>query len=127
LFFSTANAQYNDFGVWAGVTVKHKFTQKLSASLEEQVRTYQNSTAVAQYFTDASLEYSLSKKFKVALGYRFINNNQQTYYSKRHRVYADLSYKTKLSMFQFILRTRLQEQQKDIRSSEMGSIPEWYS
>jgi len=124
---SNINAQYNDFGIWAGVTIRHKFSQRFSASLEEQVRTYQNSTAIAQYFTEAGLEYSLSKKFKVAAGYRFINNNQLTYYSKRHRVFADLSYKTKFSNFQIIFRTRLQEQQKDIRSSEMGYIPEWYN
>jgi len=127
LFVSNGYAQYNDFGVWAGVTLKHKFSQRFSGSIEEQVRTYQNSTAIAQYFTEAGLEYSISKKFKVAVGYRFINNNQQTYYSKRHRVFADLSFKTKFSSLQFIFRTRLQEQQKDINSSEMGSIPEWYS
>jgi len=126
-FISNATAQQNDFGVWAGVSLKHKFSQRFSATLEEQIRLNQNAMAIAQYFTDASLEYSLSKKFKFAFGYRFINNFQQTYYSKRHRMYADLSYKTKFEKFQFILRTRLQEQQKDIHSSEVGYIPDWYS
>jgi hypothetical protein len=126
-FVSIAQAQQNDFGIWAGVSISHKFTQRLSGTVEEQIRLNQNATAIDQYFTDLSLEYSLSKKFKFAFGYRFINNFQQTYYSKRHRIYADLSYKTKFSMLQFILRTRLQEQQKDIYSSETGYIPAWYS
>jgi hypothetical protein len=126
-FVSGSQAQINDFGVWGSVSIRHKFSQKFSATVEEQVRTFQNSTAIAQYFTDASVEYSLSKKFKVAAGYRFINNYQQTYYSKRHRVYADLSYKTKFRKLQVILRTRIQEQQQDIQSSETGFIPEWYS
>src|SRR5690242_7006029 len=89
ILFLPAAAQQNDFGVWGSIAVKHKFSQKLSATVEEQLRMNQNATAVAQYFTDASLEYSLSKKFKVAVAYRFINNYKQTYYSKRHRVYAD--------------------------------------
>lgn len=127
LFISSAAAQQNDFGIWASVAARHKFSQKLTATVEEQFRFNQNATAIAQYFTDAGIEYSLSKKFKVALNYRFINNFQNTYYSKRHRFYADLSYKVKYSRFQFLLRTRLQEQQQDIYSSDHGYIPAWYS
>jgi hypothetical protein len=127
LFSTQVIAQSNDFGIWAGITINHKFTRRLSATLEEQIRLDQNATQINQYFTDASVEYSLSKKFKFALGYRFINNSRNTYYSKRHRVYADLSFKTKFSMLQFIIRTRLQEQQQDIHSSETGYIPTWYS
>lgn len=130
LFFvlvTPSAAQQNDFGVWGSVAVKHKFSQRLSATVEEQFRFNQNGSALAQYFTDAGIEYSLSKKFKVALCYRFINSFQNTYYSKRHRVYADLSYKAKLPLMQLLLRTRLQEQQQDIHSSEHGRIPAWYS
>ena len=123
----SCTAQQNDFGIWASVAVKHKFSQKLSATLEEQFRFYQNATDIAQYFTDAGIEYSLSKKIKVGLCYRFINSNHQTYYSKRHRWYVDLSYKTKFSKFQFLLRTRFQEQQQDIYSSDYGYVPNWYS
>lgn len=122
-----ASAQQNDFGIWASVAVSHKFTQQLSATVEEQFRFNQNATEIAQYFTDAGLEYALTKKLKIAVSYRFINSYQQTYFSKRHRVYADLSYKTKYGRFQFVLRTRLQEQQQDIYSSEHGYIPAWYS
>ncbi|CAN5605622.1 DUF2490 domain-containing protein [soil metagenome] len=123
----SSSAQQNDFGIWSSVAVSHKFTQKLSATVEEQFRFNRNAGALAQYFTDAGLEYSLSKKFKVAICYRFINSAQETYYSKRHRFYFDLSYKTKLSKVQIIVRTRLQGQQQDIYSSDIGSIPAWYS
>ncbi|HYV53464.1 MAG TPA: DUF2490 domain-containing protein, partial [Chitinophagaceae bacterium] len=128
-FFSGAYAvaQQNDFGAWGSIAVKHKFSQRLSATVEEQFRFNQNATEVAQYFTDAGIEYSLSKKFKVGLCYRFINNFQKTYFSKRHRFYVDLSYKTKISKVQFLLRTRMQEQQQDIYSSDYGHIPAWYS
>lgn len=126
-FISSSSARQNDFGVWGSIAVKHKFSQKLSATVEEQFRFNQNGGVLAQYFTDAGLEYSISKKFKVALSYRFINSNQYTYYSKRHRLYADLSYRTKFSRIQILLRTRLQEQQQDIHSSEHGRIPAWYS
>jgi len=124
---TNVRAQQNDFGVWTSVTLRHKFTQRIAVSLEEEFRFNQNATAIAQYFTDASIEYELSKKLEIALSYRFTNSFQQMYFSKRHRVYADLSYKTKYKQFQFQFRTRLQEQQQDIYSSETGSIPEWYS
>ena len=124
-YFSAA--QQNDFGVWGSVALKHKFSRRLSATVEEQFRFNQNATAISQYFTDAGLEYSLSKKFRVAVCYRFINSFQNTYYSKRHRVYADLSFRTKYSTLQFIVRTRVQEQQQDIHSSDFGYIPEWYN
>jgi hypothetical protein len=127
LLTSSANAGQNDFGIWGSASVKHKFSQKISATLEEQFRFNQNATAVAQYFTDAGVEYSLSKKLKVTLCYRFINNQKETYFSKRHRFYVDLSYKLKYSQLQFLLRTRLQEQQEDIHSSDFGYIPAWYS
>ncbi len=129
VFFSSfsSSAQQNDFGIWAAVSVKHKFSQKFSATVEEQFRFNQNATAIAQYFTDAGLEYALSKKLKVALCYRFINNFQDTYYSKRHRLYIDLSYKTKFSRIQVLIRTRLQEQQQDIYSSDYGKIAAWHS
>ena len=131
LFFlfgaTVSSAQQNDFGVWASVAVQHKFTQKLSATVEEQFRFNRNAASIAQYFTDAGIEYSLTKKFRVALCYRFTNNSKDTYYSKRHRLYADLSYRMKFSSLQLILRTRLQEQQEDIHSSETGYIPSWYS
>lgn len=124
---SSAYAQQNDFGVWGSIAVTHKFSRRLSASVEEQFRFNQNASNLVQYFSDAGLEYSISKKFKVAICYRFINSYQYTYYSKRHRLYADLSYKTKISLLQLLLRTRLQEQQQDIFSSEHGRIPAWYS
>jgi hypothetical protein len=127
LAFSPLKAQQKDFGVWASVSARHKITQKLSVTVEEQFRFNQNATAIGQYFTDAGLEYALSKKFKLGISYRFINSFQNTYYSKRHRVYVDLSFKTKYSSLQIILRTRLQEQQKDLYSSETGYLPEWYS
>ena len=127
VFSGYVKAQQNDFGVWAGVAVNHKFTQNFSATVEEQFRFDHNATAIAQYFTDAGAEYSLSKKFKVSLSYRFANNYKKTYFSKRHRVSIDLSYKTKISKIQLMLRTRLQEQQADINSSDLGHIPEWYS
>ncbi len=120
-------AQQNDFGIWGSINVSHKITRNFSATVEEQFRFNRNASAVAQYFTDAGVEYSITKKLKVALCYRFTNSNKYTYYSKRHRLYADLSYKIKFSPFQFLLRTRLQEQQQDIYSSEHGYIPSWYS
>jgi hypothetical protein len=75
--------------------------------------------------TDLGIEYSVSKKIKAGIHYRFINSNQENYYSKRHRFYADLSFKQKVSIVSLTLRGRIQEQFTDYYSSETGKIPEW--
>lgn len=116
-----------DAGLWSSISLQHKFTQRLSAGISEQLRLYQNISAVDQFFTDVSLEYGFTKNFKASLNYRLISKNQLEYYSTRHRFYLDLSYKYKLSPLVLVLRERLQQQVADLNSSDNGHIPEWYS
>lgn len=127
LFPAVPRAQVNDFGLWTSVAVSHRITRNLSVTVEEQVRFDQNVSHVSQFFTDGGFEYAISKSFRAGVYYRFINSNRETYYSKRHRWYADLSYKVRLKPFQFTLRTRMQQQVEDLHSSDTGRIPSWYS
>lgn len=121
-----AKAQ-EDAGLWTSLTLQHKFTQKWSGAIGEQFRLWDNMSRIDQYFTDLSLEYNITKRFKASLNYRLISKNKETYYSKRHRFYLDLAYKYKISPVTLSLRERVQEQLTDINSSELGKIPEWYS
>ncbi len=123
----TANAQQKDAGLWTSVTVEHQLTRKISASVSEQLRMYQNISDVDQFFTDFGVQYELSESFRVSLNYRLSSTNQQTYFMTRHRFYVDLSYRYKLKPLVVGIRQRVQRQVEALNSSENGSIPEWYS
>ncbi len=122
---NSGKAQIDDTRLWTGVTLKHKFTRKISASVTQQLRLNHDITDVDLLLSEAGIEYEIKKNFKVSLNYRFINKNQDTYYRKSHRLYADVSYKFKPKRFSFTLRERIQEEYTAIYSSERGKIPEW--
>ncbi|MFZ7113910.1 MAG: DUF2490 domain-containing protein [Bacteroidota bacterium] len=125
LLVNSGKAQIDDTRLWAAITLKHKFTQKLSVSVSEQLRLDHDISQIDQLLSEAGIEYELKKNFKVSLNYRFINKNEVTYYGKSHRFYADVSYKFKPKRFSFTLRERIQEEYTSIYSSERGKIPEW--
>ena len=133
LFFCTASflwplnstAQIDDYGLWLGVTVQKQLTRQMEVSLMEELRTNHDVTTVDAVISDIGLAYSFSKKLKAEFHYRFINSNQENYYSKRHRLYFDISLKEKIDFVSITLRERIQEQYNDINSSETGKIPVW--
>lgn len=120
-------AQQDDAGLWTSVGLKHQITRRLSVSLAEQFRFHQNMSELDQFFTDVGLDYDLLKSLKVSVNYRIISKNRLTYYSTRHRSYIDLAYKVKLKPFTIGLRQRIQNEVRDINSSDYGKVPEWYS
>src|SRR6185503_5426031 len=104
-----SSGHVNDFGVWAGISINYKLTRNLSAGVEEQFRFDQNAGHLAQYFSEAGASYSLSKKIKVGLYYRFIQAQKENYFSSRHRWFADVSFRQKIKSFQILLRARMQQ------------------
>ena len=120
-----SDAQIDDIGIWTGISIQKQFTRKVEGSLTEQLRLNHDASTINLLLTDVGVEYAISKKFKAGIHYRFINANQVTYYSKRHRFYADLSFKEKIKTVSFTIRERIQEQFYDYYSSETGKIPYW--
>jgi hypothetical protein len=120
-----SQAQIDDVGAWLSASVQKKITREMEASITGELRFNNDASAVDELLSDAGLEYSLSKKLKAGLHYRFISKNEPNYYSKRHRVYFDLSYKQKVSSIALTVRGRIQEQYTDFYSSETGKIPDW--
>ena len=121
----SGQAQIEDGRLWTGITLKHKFTRKISASISEQCRFDHNVSEVDQLFTEAGIEYEFVKNLKVSINYRFIKKNEFSYYSSSHRMFVDLAYKIKTSKLNFTIRERLHDQYSSINSSENGKIPEW--
>jgi len=120
-------AQQDDAGVWASVSVKHQVTRRMAVGISEQIRLYQNVSEVDQFFTDIGVDYDLLASLKVSVSYRLTSKNELTYYKTRHRGYIDLSYKKKFKPIALSFRQRLQSQVEAVNSSENGKIPEWYT
>ena len=78
------------------------------------------------FFTNVGVSYQV-KSFKFSLYYRFINKNQDdAYFSKRHRLYFDAAYKYKFTKLSINYRVRFQGQIRDYYSSEYGRAVESY-
>jgi hypothetical protein len=118
-------SQIDDIGFWTGASIQKQITRKLEGSVASQLRLHHDVTEINQIYVDGGIEYSFHKNLKAGLHYRFINSNRENYYSKRHRIYADLAFRQKVSIFTFTLRERIQEQFNDYNSSETGKIPVW--
>jgi hypothetical protein len=128
LFLCTAQlatAQIDDIGLWTGITVEHKFTRRISGDLTQQLRMYKDLYQVDQLYSQAGVSYAFSKNFRGAIAYRYSYKDREGYYSNRHRLQADLSYRFKYKDLIIQLRERIQRQVVDPGASENGHIPEW--
>jgi hypothetical protein len=126
--FTRAFSQVNDAGLWASLNAEKKITPRLSITLSEELRMNENVTEIGTYFTDAGVTYKIGKLFKVSVDYRFTQKRRlDDSYSKRHRLYLDLSARKKFKPVIITFRTRFQTQYADIYSSTDGKIPEYYS
>ena len=94
-------------------------------SLTEQLRFRNDVTRINLLLSDIGFDYSVNKKLKVGFHYRFIKSNRGNYYSSRHRISADITWKEKIDFITITLRERIQEQFSDYYSIETGNIPVW--
>jgi Protein of unknown function (DUF2490) len=108
------NAQ-NGTGLWTGIAIEKKLTQKLSVNLNTQVRFADNISYAKTYFGEIGLSYRILKGLEIAGYYRLIDQrkNENKNFKIRQRYYADLSYEKKLGPIKFDYRLRYQYQFKD--------------
>ena len=113
LFFSSAVfAQEKDFQIWSKIQLKHELNKQLTLTATEGFRLRENASLPSKLFTNFSLGYSPSKKFRLAAGVRFINVfelDQKTNF--RFRGYLDLILKKKAKRTRIYYRGRLQHQE----------------
>ena len=116
----------SDAWSWNTISVSKKITKRFSVGLEEELRLFGNMSRVNLFFTNVGVSYQV-KSFKFSLYYRFINKNQDdAYFSKRHRLYFDAAYKYKFTKLSINYRVRFQGQIRDYYSSEYGRAVESY-
>jgi len=108
------------------VSFDKKLGKGFTGNFDQELRLFDNMSRVNLTFSNFSVDYKVSKVFKVSLAYRFILKNQDTYYSKRHRVYADFTLHDKFKKLNLAYRLRLQGQERDIFSSDKGTTVESY-
>ncbi len=126
-FMLHANAQVNDAGLWASVSVEKKITKKISATLSEEFRFNENITELGTAFTEAGVDYKVIKNLTAGVAYRFIQKRKvDDFYSLRHRAIFALTYKIKIKKFELTIKERFQMQYADVNTSEDGKISEQY-
>lgn len=124
---SKAVGQVNDAGLWLSVSLEKKLTPGFSLHLDDELRLNENITEAGTHFTEFGGEYTILKGLSAGIYYRFTQKRRvDDSYSKRHRYYAELSYRRKIHKISFTLRERFQTQYADMYSSDKGLVPEFY-
>lgn len=113
----------SDLESWTSVKLKYKLNKKWAFDLEEQLRLDENSSEVAEYFTEVGAKYSISKRFDLGGGLRFIRENDNKGaiqgYENHFRFHVEVSYKHKIDGFTFKYRLRYQNKNElGVSSSE---------
>ena len=119
--FNDVSAQQSDFGIWMGVEVKKKISSKFSLDFSQQAITRENSAQTDKFFSQFGLNFKLSKKLKLSLSYRLIQNKEIDFvYHYGNRLQTDLTLFQKINNLKFYYRIRFQNQYNDFFSSEDG-------
>jgi len=60
-----------DCGLWGGITVEKKISKNFELNLEQQLRSYNNSTQLDDYILDLGGKYKLNKTIRLGLNLRY--------------------------------------------------------
>lgn len=108
-------SQNSDLANWTTIGLEYKLNKKWSFGIEEQLRIKEDISTIDEYFTQLNAEYSISKKFTLGAGLRYIKENDTDGniqgYENHFRFNVDASYKHKIN--DFTLKYRLRYQNKN--------------
>ena len=119
--------QVNDFGIWTGGSIGKKINSRTDIKVKGQLRFNENVTELGSAYVQTDAEYDLGSGFSAGIAYRFEKKrNTNDFYSTRHRINFNASYKLKTDKLDVSLRERFQTQYTDVNSSKGGRLPENY-
>ncbi|HLC83267.1 MAG TPA: DUF2490 domain-containing protein [Bacteroidia bacterium] len=126
---SNSSAQAtDDAGLWCTFNVEKNLTQKFALFLTEEYRVRENFSQNNLFYTDLGLSYKPADFIKISLSYRcvekFVEDNTISF---RHRGMLDIALKKKFGNFAVSYRQRIQAEVRNVYSSDIGNLPEWYS
>src|SRR5690242_14360390 len=104
-----------DFWQWNTFSIDKKISSRISLNFDEELRFFENLSAINLFYSNFGVSYSFNKTFKVAATYRWLEKSRpEGLFSTRHRLYGDLFFKKRLPLLRegkcvltFIFRTRL--------------------
>ncbi|OFY82264.1 MAG: hypothetical protein A3F72_09535 [Bacteroidetes bacterium RIFCSPLOWO2_12_FULL_35_15] len=118
----------NDAGLWATFNIEKKLNKKFGVFITEEYRRKENFTRTNLFYTDLGVFVKPLDFLKVSLAYRPIEKYMEdNTFSYRHRLMLDISVKKKFGKLTASFRERIQAEVRNVYSSEIGNIPEWYS
>lgn len=125
--WNASTAQQQDAGMWLSANIEKKINKNLKIAVAQEFRLQENYSQLGTYFTNVALQYKISKSFSASFNYRFLEKKQiNLLYQTRNRFYLDVAYKYKADKWNFILRTRFQNQVKSISFDKDYSDPQYY-
>jgi len=87
-----------DFGFWIGVKYEKKIFKSFDLDLEQQIRTFKNSSVLDDYLFDIGLKYPINKEFNLATNIRYTYNNKRVQENENNfRYNLDFGYKKELT------------------------------
>ena len=100
----------------------------MSVFLTEEYRVRENFSQTNLFYTDLGVEVRPLNFLKISFAYRLIEKYLiDKTFSYRHRAMLNITVKQKFGNFGLSYRQRLQSEVRNIYSSAIGSVPEWYS
>ncbi len=119
---------YPDAGLWTTFTLEKPLTPKLSFVIDQEMRMRENYTMLNLFYTNLGLDIKPIPDLKVSVIYRSIEKwvYEYDYFSYRHRLMLDITYKRKFGWLIISNRGRIQAEVRDINTSRDGKFPEWF-
>ncbi len=118
----------NDAGLWTTFNVNKKIKKNLGVFLTEEYRLRENFSQTNLFYTDLGIEVRPLNFLKVSFAYRMIDKYLiNKTFSYRHRLMLNITLRQKFGNVYLSYRQRLQSEVRNVYSSAIGSIPEWYS
>lgn len=115
-------------GSWTTATLEYGLNKRWSGFVSEEFRLKEDFSRLNLFYTCVGFEYKITKNIKSSLAYRFTQKfKQDNFFSFRHRVQWDVTVKKGFGKFDLSYRHRLQSEVKDVYSSDIGRLPDWFS
>jgi hypothetical protein len=113
LLVLTSTAQTNETGGWLFLSHTQKINDKFDILTDLQLRTADQYTYWKNVLSRTALNYNLSKKHSIAVGYAYLREWEESdegkEYTREHRIYQQYQYAFKHKKKEFTLRGRFEQ------------------
>lgn len=118
-------SQISDFQSWNSVAVEKEFNFGLTATITEEFRFEENMSKIDKYFTDAGLEYKITKFMDIGAAYRLVrdykNSGDKIW---KHRFDVNCMFDFKVKRLKFDYRIQYQNDNENLFSEDVSAISE---